>query len=226
MPRPLSQLTYTRIQEPPSEAMRHVPTVVTLHGHRQRGNSLAEYARAAAPTGRLLGLESYKGVFVGREIVGYTWFLGPDSAPAPVFYGDALAEVERFLWDEVDRQGSDAPVLPFLLGVDQGAIVALAAAAAVPDLLSGVIAIDGSFPLVPGWEPPLAPLDGLPILLIDRGATPPTSGTVLAGDALVDRLTAWGSRVTSRDVPPADTIPQAVMQDWLADQPIRTRTGS
>ena len=222
MSRTLSQLTYTRIQEQPSSARASLPTVITLHAHRQRGNSLAASARAAAPDGRLLGLESYKGVFVGREIVGFTWFVGPDSAPAPVFYGDALAEIERFLWDDIIRQEPEPAALPFLLGLGQGAIMALAAAAAVPDLLSGVIAIGGTFPVVPGWEPPLVPLGDLPILLIDPPAAAPPSPGVLAGPALADTLMRWGGTVTRRTAPP-DEIPQAIMQQWMSLQTIRIK---
>ncbi len=73
MPRPLSQLFHTRIQD---ESVRtQTRTFITLHKHHQRGKDLTAYALAASPNGRLLGLESYEGIFIGREIVGYTWFL-------------------------------------------------------------------------------------------------------------------------------------------------------
>lgn len=222
--RPLSKLVYTRIQERPADRAT-VPTVITLHPYCGRGREMADWAQAAAPDGHLLGLESYKGVFVDRNVIGYMWYVGPDTAPAPIFFGDALAEIERFLWDEVDRQTTDAPVLPFLLGVGQGAIMALAAAAAAPDLMSGVIAVDGPFPIVPGWQPPLAPLDGLPILLLDSTDTAPTAPNVLKGDPLVETLTAWGGNVTRR-VESISPIPAATLQSWLADHPIRTRDRS
>lgn len=215
--RPLSQLIHARIQEGSGS-----PRLITLHKHNQFGEDVKEFALAAAPDARIIGLESYKGVFVGKQIVGYTWYVGPLDRPAPLFYGDALAEIERFLWDEVDRQAPAAPELPFLLGVEQGAIMALGTAAAVPDLLSGVIAIDGSFPLVPGWNPPLAPLDGLPILLVDPRDAPTPRPEVLAGQPLVDTLTAWGSRVT-RIAVTDPAVPAPAMQEWLASQPVRTK---
>lgn len=81
--------------------------------------------------------------------------------------------------------------MPFLLGVEQGAIMALAAAAAVPDLLSGIIAIGGTSPIVPGWEPPLAPLDGLPMLLIVPGENPVETPGVLVGEMLGKTLSYW-----------------------------------
>lgn len=219
MRRPLTQLLHRDVQQ--GDAGQ--PRVVTLHGHNQHGGDVREYGLAANPSGRVVALESSKGVFVGKNIVGYTWFVGPDDRPAPLFFGDALAEIERFLWDEVDRQDRPDAELPFLLGVGQGAIVALATAAAVPDLLSGVIAIDGTFPIVPGWQPPLAPLDGLPVLLVS--STPTLShGSerpgVLTGTTLSRTFEGWGATVTDADVA-AGELPADAMSTWLTAQPTR-----
>jgi pimeloyl-ACP methyl ester carboxylesterase len=206
--RPLSQLIHARIQKGTGS-----PRIITLHDHNQHARDVAGYGLVAGPDARVIGLESYKGVFVGKEIVGYTWFIGPAHAPSPLFFGDALAEIERFLWDEIDRQGGEGAELPFLIGVGQGAIMAIAAAAAVPDLLSGVIAIDGFLPIVPGWEPPLAPLDDLPIQLIERAPTEP-GDTVLSGDQLVSTLRAWGGDVTHINATPGD-IPANAISAWI-----------
>lgn len=216
--RPLSQLIYARIQEGDRS-----PRVITLHQYNQHARDVRDYAFAADPDAHIVGLESYKGVFVGKEIVGYTWFIGPYDHPSPLFFGDALAEIERFLWDDIDRQGTADVELPFLLGVEQGAIMAIAAAAAVPDLLSGVIAVGGFLPDVPGWDPPLAPLDGLPVLLIDDPvATPPAA--VLAGEPLAETLRAWGGRVTrTAAADPLRTVPGDAMSRWLAAQAPRRR---
>jgi pimeloyl-ACP methyl ester carboxylesterase len=215
--RPLSQLIYARVQDGSNS-----PRLVTLHDHNQHARDVTDYGLAAAPEGRIIGLESYKGVLVGHTIVGYTWFIGPHERPSPLFFGDALAEIERFLWDEVDRQAPNDVELPFLLGVGQGAIMAIATAAAVPDLLSGVIAVNGFLPIVPGWAPPLAPLDGLPLLLVDPSAAPPETDGVLAGEALATTLTAWGGMVTRREAP-AGAIPAEAMASWLPAQAIRRR---
>jgi pimeloyl-ACP methyl ester carboxylesterase len=216
--RPLSQLVYARIQEGAGS-----PRLITLHQHRQYASDVAAYGTAAAPTGRVIGLESYKGVYVGRTIVGYTWFIGPSDHPSPIYFGDALAEIERFLWDEIDRQAASRAELPFLLGVGQGAIMALAAAGAVPDLLSGVIAVNGTLPVVPGWEPPLAPLDGLPVLLLDPVSAADAPDGVLAGESLVTTLQQWGAVVT-RQIAPVGEIPGVTMSGWLNAQAIRHRT--
>lgn len=117
MHRPPSQLLHADIQQGDDRS----PRVITLHDHGQRGSGVREYGLAANPEGRVIALESYKGVFVGKRITGYTWFIGPMHQPSPLSFGDALAEIERFLWDEIDRQtgmnGLAAAVLPFLLGL-------------------------------------------------------------------------------------------------------------
>jgi predicted esterase len=188
--RPLSALRYERIQETGGS-----PRLITLHDHDQAGDAVADLARAVAPGAHIIGLESYKGVYVGRQITGYTWYPGPIDQPPPVFFGDSLIEIEKFLLDELDRQQATSPERPFLLGVRQGAVLALAAALVAPDALSGIIAVDGMLPTVPGWSPPLAPLDGLPILLAGAFAPANVRATVLAGPALAEQLTAWGASV-------------------------------
>ena len=217
--RPLSQLVYARAQDGAGS-----PRIVTLHDYNQHARDVLAYALAADPDARIICLESYKGVFVGHTIVGYTWFVGPRERPSPLFFGDALSEIERFLWDEVDRQAPERAELPFLLGVGQGAIMTLAAAAAIPDLLSGVIAVEGFLPIVPGWAPPLAPLAGLPVLVVN----PPGAAAldhVLTGQRLADTLTAWGGSVTVREAP-AGAIPSTAIAAWFAERQPRHRAGT
>lgn len=217
--RPLSQLIHARIQQGAGS-----PRLITLHKHNQHARDVQDYALAASPEARIIGLESYKGVYVGRDIVGYTWFIGPQAKPSPLFFGDALAEIERFLWDEIDRQEADRAELPFLIGVEQGAIMALAAAAAVPDILSGVVAVDASLPVVPGWVPPLAPLEGLPILQVDDPARQPVEG-VLTGDNLAETFMRWGGEVSRVSAPaPASEVPTVQLSRWMAGQTPRLYT--
>lgn len=212
--RPLSQLRYDRLQNGSG------PTLITLHKHNQFSDGVADLARGVAPDSAILGLESFKGIFVGRDIVGYTWYLGPIDRPAPVFFGDSLAEIERFLWDFLDGQAREEPVRPFLLGVEQGAVMALATALAVPDLLSGVIAVDGALPLVPGWDPPLAPLDGLPLLILGELETSPDH-PALRATALAQQLDRWGGR-SSYVAPTIELDREQAIQGWLATQSPRT----
>lgn len=212
--RPLSQLIYFPVQNGSGGA-----PIITLHDHTQFGKDVAEYGTAASPEGRVISLESYKGVFVGKEIVGYTWYLGPTDAPSPIFFGDSLSEIERFLWDEVDRSGSDTPELPFLLGIGQGGTMALATALAVPELISGVIAIDAYLPVVGGWDPPLAPMNNLPVLLINPRAS--DKSNVLSGERLVSQLKDWEtdvSTITQNSVTPATLG----VSTWIGKQEVKT----
>lgn len=190
MSRPLSQLIHFPIQDSTGG-----PSIITLHDHHQFARDAADWGIAASPNGRVIALESYKGVFVGHDIMGYTWFLGPLDRPSPVFFGDSLSEIERFLWDEIDRSGQETPELPVLLGIGQGATMAISTALAVPELVSGVIAINAFLPKVPGWSPPLAPMNNLPILLVNPAES--DTPNVLAGDSLIDQLREWQVNVTS-----------------------------
>lgn len=184
--RPLSQLIHFPVQEGGDGA-----PVITMHDAPQFALDVADWGTAASPDGRVIALESYKGIFVGKEIEGYAWFLGPDEVPSPIFFGDSLAEIERFLWDEIDPATTAQPALPWIVGVGQGGIMALATALAVPELISGVIAVNAFLPKVGGWDPPLAPLNQLPILLVNPKSS--SHPRVLEGDILEKQLSDWGA---------------------------------
>ena len=211
---PLSQLIYAKFRETPDPRR-----VVTLHRYNEFLDTMREIGLAANPGGTVLGLQASKGVYNSRTVIGYTWFVGPLDRPSPVHFGDAMQEIERFLWDEIDRQRSDNPVRPFLIGAEQGGIMALAMAAAVPDLLSGVVAIDAMFPIVPGWEPPLAPLDLLPILLVNSRPDEQLSGGVLGGDSIAATFRGWGGTVTALNDDSGE-VPTDRIAAWIAQQPV------
>lgn len=211
---PLSQLIFARFREGLDPRR-----VIALHRHNAFLDQMREIGLAVNPDGTVIGLQASKGVYLSRDVVGYTWFIGPLHQPSPVHFGDAMQEIERFLWDEFDRQATGAPIRPFLIGEEQGGMMALAMAAAVPDLLSGVVAIGAMLPVVPGWEPPLAALDGLPILLVNPTSASPASGpeTVVS----VETLTSWGGQVDQIE-DPSGHVPLDRIREWVADQEPRT----
>ncbi len=210
--RPLSNLRYERIQEGTGS-----PRLITLHDHNQTGTAYAGLARAVAPDARIIGLESYKGVYVGREITGFTWYPGPAEQPPPIFFGDSLIEIEKFLIDELDRQETDQPERPFLLGFGQGGVMALAAGLAAPDALSGIIALDAMLPPVAGWSPPLAPLGGLPVLIAGTHPLARRLANVDFGESLVERLNVWGA--SAMMLPElSDFERTTAIADWLKSQ--------
>lgn len=202
---PLSQLIYARFRE--SDNPRRI---ITLHRNGEFLDRMRDVGLAVSRDATVLGLQASKGVYLGRTVVGYTWFVGPLEQPSPVYYGDSMQEIERFLWDEIDRQEGEEAVLPFLVGDEQGAIMVLAMAGAVPDLLSGVVAINATFPTVPGWEPPLAPLTGLPILLVNAAD----------GARLTETFEGWGGVVTTTSGP-AGELPVDEIRSWIEALPVR-----
>lgn len=78
---------------------------------------------------------------------------------------DSLAQIERFIYDVQARAGEGAPK-PWLLGYEQGAVLASTVALMAPDLIGGIIAIGGGLPSFSN-EKLLEPMEGnLPILYI------------------------------------------------------------
>jgi predicted esterase len=206
MQRRLSQFVHNRFRRSDSDTY-----LLTLHRYNTFTESTRDEALETFPNAAITGIQASKGVYLGRTITGYQWYVGPLAAPSPVHYGDAIAELERFLWDELDMQHDSTPRRPFLAGWEQGAVMALAMAAATPQLLSGVIAYEALFPAVSGWEPPLAPLDGLPLLLIN-----PTY------DANELRLLfeSWGAHVTVMQTE-NQLEARSAANAWLMSQPVR-----
>lgn len=206
MQRRLSQFVHNRFRR--SDADRYL---LTLHRYNAFTESTRDEALETFPDAAITGVQASKGVYLGRTITGYMWYVGPLLTPSPVHYGDAIVEMERFLWDELDLQDDPAPRRPFLIGWEQGAVMALTMAAATPNLLSGVIALEAVFPTVPGWEPPLAPLNGLPVLLINP---------VEDANRLREIFESWGAVVTVLETDDVGNARSAA-NAWLMAQPVR-----
>jgi pimeloyl-ACP methyl ester carboxylesterase len=79
----------------------------------------------------------------GTDTFGYYWFLGPYERPELTTFGDSLYHLETLLIDLVSARGNDAC---FLVGRGEGGVMALTIATIWPELLSGVISIDGPLP--------------------------------------------------------------------------------
>src|SRR6202035_5867366 len=76
--------------------------------------------------------------FFGREPVAHYWYVGEaEESPDPPSFGDCLFQVEQFALDVAEQSQALRPA-PLLLGLGQGAVLALAAAKVIPDCLSGV----------------------------------------------------------------------------------------
>ena len=150
-----------------------------------------------------------------EEYRGYAWYFTHGVGyPEPATFGDCLWQVEQCVYDVLDRQSVECPL--FLLGYDQGAVLAVTMAGVVPQSLAGVAAICGYLPEIAGWSLPVENVGGLPVLLLHdpQDAEIPTALVQKTAEELERRSAA----VEMREVPGARRNPLAaarVLRDWL-----------
>lgn len=213
---PYSQLVYRDLRptQPPARA-----TVIVLHGNHGTLNDLLPLTSSFRSDFRVFTPEAARGVYRMREVVGHTWYGGwRVERPEPASFGDSLAQLERFVHDVRDRTDEGEP-LPFLLGYDQGAVLALSLATVVPNLVAGVMAISGCLPSFA--DPTLLPLPemALPVLMITDPADPDLP--IESVDRTAIQLRGRGARVTNLSLSDARDLGSDVadaLNGWLNAQ--------
>lgn len=128
------------------------------------------------------------------------------------------SHMERFLLDTVlaVAEKGESPVPILLLGLDQGALLALSLACVWPETVSGVAAIGGYLPEIPGWVPDDRPLHGMPVLLVHDPEYPEVSPALQ--QKTEETLIAKGAQVTVRSVARARQLhpPLAyLLNEWM-----------
>jgi phospholipase/carboxylesterase len=211
---PRSMLIYQEIPEDGPGT-----TLIGLHG---RGGDLDQLVPLAEAIGsvRLIAPQAARPVTPAtqahsRSADGFTWFFQQNPGhPEPATFGEGLWMIEQFIYDVRDRQSPDQRT--FLVGFEQGGVLAATLAAVVPEALAGVAVITGYLPDIPGWAPPMDQLNGLPVLLVHD----PTDAAV--PEPLVDRtateLAARHASVERKRVEGASRNPLAardVLSEWL-----------
>jgi predicted esterase len=190
---PYSALVYRDL---PPETSPARATIVALHGATGGLDDLVPLARSLGSDVRVVAPEAARGVYTVREMVAHTWYGGGRAyRPEPASFGDSLAQIERFVHDVRERAAEGEPALPWLLGYDQGAVLALALAAIAPDLVCGAMAVCGSLPTFsdPGLLEIVA--SDVPVLLVgDRSDTAPAEAEL---GATAERFKDLGGRVTT-----------------------------
>jgi phospholipase/carboxylesterase len=150
---------------------------------------------------------------VESEDPGHSWFFNfDDGSPEPATFGDCLMELEALVYDIREQYSASVPI--FVLGIDQGAVLALGLCGVVPDYLAGVAAIGGYLPKIKGWTPPYEDFANMPLLLIRDEANAQGSSSLLQHE-----LEQRNARVTLSDVSGALQAPLlagASLRRWLA----------
>ena len=222
---PQSMLIY---QELPAAAS--VATVIGLHAEAGDVDQLVSLAGRLGPLVQLIAPQGARPTNPATqgyvENQGYLWFFIQEvGRPEPATFGESLWLLDRFICDVRERQGNDRPV--FLVGYEQGAVLAATLAMVVPELLAGVVAISGYVPDIPGWSPPVDDVQGLPVLLVHDPADPAMPVDLVERSAVV--LTERHATVEVRQVAGAGRDPltaAGLTRDWIAGQLARRQTPS
>ena len=222
---PQSMLVY---QELP--AAQSVATVIGLHAEAGDVDQLVPLAGRLGPACQLVAPQAARSTNPATqgyvENQGFLWFFIQEIGhPEPATFGESLWLLDRFICDVRERQGNDRPV--FLVGYEQGAVLAATLAMVVPELLAGIVAISGYVPDIPGWSPPVEDLQGLPVLLVHDPGDPAMPLELVERTA--GRLTARQAAVEVREVAGAGRDPLAaadLTRDWIAGQLARRQASA
>jgi predicted esterase len=216
-----SQLVYQVVEPEQGPEQR---TVVTLHGYKGAGDDLVPLASSLGPGTRVLAVESLNCVFESRYVTGRFWYRILELGnPEPGSLGDSLWELEQFMYDLMDNMGAGFRP-PYLLGYDQGAVMALFLSLIMPEYLAGVIAVRGYVPDLGHWPIDARDMGNLPVFLVRDPLDEQFPASLIEETA--SRLSDRGARVTTLDVAGADTLDgdiKASIREWLSKQDVPVR---
>jgi phospholipase/carboxylesterase len=194
-------------------------TVLALHGYGGDCRQLEALCCALDPPVAAVLPQAWRPLnahgFALDDRRGQTWFFSFDGdRPEPATFGDSLLELEQFANELLAGQCAGRPL--FLIGYDQGAVLALSLAQVIPEYIAGVVAICGYIPRIRGWSPPAPDLQRLAVLLIDDPIRP-KHGAV-SGHGCEKRINQLNGRVQVRAVPGVfgeQSLAAAEISTWL-----------
>lgn len=196
------------------------PVLIALHGYEGDSTQLLPVANALTVAGRVLTPEGPRpAVVYGRNAKGRSWYAMQGLAqPEPASFGDGLVEIEQCLLDTIEATagGGENPPPIFLLGLDQGALLALSLACVWPEAVTGVAAICGYLPDIPGWTQDDRPLNGMPVLLVHDPEYLEVPASLQ--QQTQDRLITKGARVTVHTVSKVRELPSSLtglLNTWM-----------
>jgi predicted esterase len=195
------------------------PLILALHGEAADHRQLLPLIAQASPRRGVMAPKSGRWSSWTADRQRYSWFQSL-SLPAvePIGFGDSLWQLEGFILDVV--QGHLCSAASTAKSVDivsfgQGAVLGLALAAVWPELFGRVIAIEGYWPQVKGWRPPLRAMQDVAVTLI---LDPAGDVDHVLADATAREMTARGASVETCWVDGAVDLDVASLSAPLAAQ--------
>lgn len=199
------------------------PVVIALHRRGgSAGDSLPMFAHTDTPITILMPQALRPVVPDTRgyrpDATGYHWYFGDEPwLPEPSTFGESLWSLEGFVLDVRERRPGGKTIV---VGAGQGAYLAVALAAVIPDWIDSVLAVDGGLPTIRGWSPPTeraAP--GLAMVFVRDAARGAAISPPLA--AALDHFEAIGASTDLWDAPGVSGAPETLARHvslWLADR--------
>jgi predicted esterase len=192
-------------------------TVIAVPASKRAGASLVEFVQRCDPDARIVLPEPQRPHYEGRRTLDLRWYISAVEDPDyidPASFGDVLWMLEGL----VDGATAQWDERPLLVGHSQGANLVLGLAVTMPDQISGVVAVDGFVPLIPGLElHDSAP--GLEVLLVDGGrARGEEDAARLVG---MGAAAEWAGAVDAADL---GTSSRELAAGWWARQVSRLTT--
>lgn len=172
------------------------PLILALHGEAADHRQLLPLLAQVSPESGVIAPKSGRWSSWTADRQRYSWFQAL-SLPAiePIGFGDSLWQLEGFILDVVQGHLGSAGLTEKtvdIVGFGQGAVLGLALAAVWPELFGRVIAIEGYWPQVKGWRPPVRAMQDVAVTLI---LDPAGDVDRVLPDATAREMTARGASV-------------------------------
>jgi pimeloyl-ACP methyl ester carboxylesterase len=165
-PADLQRCVLERIVE--SEDQSSQGTLIGLHDEQSTHSEMLSFMRSIADGRHMIAPRSARWSAY-HEGGRFSWFSSV-SPPLiePIGFGDSLMQLESLILEYIDIGSTSGLVLA---GRGQGGTMAITLAALWPELFAGVIAINASWPQVPGWQLPERDMAQLKVLAVGGQAS-------------------------------------------------------
>lgn len=145
------------------------------------------------------------------------WYFEQGGVIEPSLFADSLRQLEALLFDVVEHKLPELPEQTpvFLLGSDQGATLALTLGVLWPELVDGVLSVDGFLPEIPGWKPPASDLTNRRFTLVST--TESTSSAQHRNAHTKAALEQLGATLKAAEASEVSRLPSVLRQEfaWL-----------